>query len=358
MKRVSCLLALLAGCGGSDAAQSPQSPTPAASPPKPVASSVPPPTAAPSVSASAPAPEPPPPQERFPGSKFPPENFEPPHARSAQPGDGEWKAFGAGQERVLQEPRVVYSTVVHPHKVSKWQKVTIAAMDLEHTQLDYRPGKTDVEAEAMPAGVERGLVPESEQDRLLLVFNGGFQPQHGNWGMFLRGKDLVAPKPEGCTVAIYDDGKVRIRSWPVIEADVKSGKVVAYRQTPPCLLEEGELHPKLKAHNDRPWGGRDPKRKTRRRSSVGIDASGRMLLYGMGDETPPRMLAEGMRAAGAVSAAQLDINWSWTRFLVFSEQEGTLRVTSTLIPQMVHGKKSYVERAASRDFFYLLRRSD
>jgi hypothetical protein len=96
-----------------------------------------------------------------------------------------------------------------------------------------------------------------------------------------------------------------------------------------------------------------------RPAALGIDATGRVLLYGMGEELEPPELAEGMRVAGAKDAAQLDINWSWTRFLVFGEPEGkALQTTSTLIPKMVHTKRGYVETAADRDFFYVIRRSE
>jgi hypothetical protein len=121
------------------------------------------------------------------------------------------------------------------------------------------------------------------------------------------------------------------------------------------LLEAGELHEKLAAFNERPWGGFDPKRKTRRRSALGVDVSGRTLFYGIGEEVGPRVLAEGMRYAGAHFAAELDINWSWTRFLMFGQSttKPGLKVTSTLIPKMVHQDRQYVEKTSARGFFYV-----
>jgi hypothetical protein len=172
--------------------------------------------------------------------------------------------------------------------------------------------------------------------------------------MMVGGKVLVPPREEGCTVALYQGGGVRIGSWPALAGDVPDLR--AYRQIPPCMVEGGALHPLLEAHNERPWGGRDPKRKTRRRSSIGLDASGRVLLYGFGVEVGPELLARGMKHAGAVALAELDINWSWTRFLLFGESDGKLRATSTLVPKMTHTKRSYVERRDERDFFYLVRR--
>jgi len=300
--------------------------------------------------------------ERFPGAPFPPSDVPPPFDRSAQPGDGKWVRIGDSSrgERAADDPPIMYRTVIHPHAVSKWVKVTLVAVDLRHAVLHYVPGTEDVkdlgeDPEGLP--VAPGIIPTSEQDHLLAVFNGGFKPRHGNWGIRIGSKVLVAPRESGCTVALYRDSTVRVGSWERLSAD--AADIESYRQTPPCLLEQGELHPDLEAHNERAWGGRDPKRKTRRRSAVGVDASGRVLLYALGEEAGPLHLALGLRFAGARSAAQLDINWSWTRFLVFGNPapDGELQVTSTLIPQMVHRPTAYVSRHVGRDFFYVTRRA-
>jgi hypothetical protein len=129
----------------------------------------------------------------------------------------------------------------------------------------------------------------------------------------------------------------------------------AYRQTMPCLLEQGEVHESLKAGRDKMWAGRNPDITTRHRSVIGIHESGSILFYGVGIEATPKLLAEGMKYAGAFNATQLDINWGWMRFLLFGERksDGQLGVTSTLIDQMVHGRTQYVKNPSDRDFFYL-----
>ena len=303
------------------------------------------------------------PAQLFPDAAFPPASIIPPHARSRQDGDGQWQAFGAGErgDRLAEPPYVVYRTVIHPHPASKWAKLTLAAIDLRNARVDYLPGTEDVtELESRggvvpPKEMAIGLVPERQQESLLVVFNGGFKPRHGRWGMRAQGTTLLPPRDEACTVAIDARGAVTVSPWQAIAAGAE--QLWAFRQAPPCLVSDGALHPLLENHNERAWGGFDPKRKTRRRSALGVDASGRVLLYGIGEEMGPRLLAQGMRYAGAVNAAQLDINWSWTRFLVFGQTgEGELSVTSTLIPEMVHQKHGYVAKPAARDFFYIMRR--
>ncbi len=296
------------------------------------------------------------PVDPFAGTTFPPQNFNPPFERSAKKGDGEWVRLGDSSkaESAALDPPVLYRTTVHPHPVSKWIRVTIAAIDLKHTELHLAAGTDDPRVDQLPDGQAPGLVAEPDREQLVAVFNGGFKPKHGNWGMMVANTELVAPREQGCTVMLGSDGAVNIGSWPKLLG--KRGYAMAFRQTPPCLLEAGEVHPDLLAGNTKAWAGRNAKRKTRRRSVIGIDASGRTLFFGVGEEAEPQLLAKAMKHAGAEHAAQLDINWSWTRFLVFGKPNNQLQVTSTLIPQMVHRRRGYVEKTQPRDFFYLKRR--
>jgi hypothetical protein len=82
-----------------------------------------------------------------------------------------------------------------------------------------------------------------------------------------------------------------------------------------------------------------------------------VLFYGLGEWVTVKALADAMRAVGAVNAAQLDINWSYTRFLFFGRPSPgePLEVTSTLIPKIKHTRQGYVSNPSERDFFYLRR---
>jgi hypothetical protein len=196
-------------------------------------------------------------------------------------------------------------------------------------------------------------VPGAHQESLLAVFNGGWKPEHGRWGMFRGGTSVVPARAGGCTVSVDQRGKVTLSS--ALPGDVAA--LEAYRQTPPCLFENGALHPKLAAGDEKPWGGRAKDVVTRRRSAVGVSQDGRFLFYAVGDEASPKWLARALMLAGAGAGAELDINWYWTRFLLFGEKAGALDVTSTLIPGMEFQSRGYVERPSGRDFFYVLRRA-
>jgi hypothetical protein len=345
-------ISLAVACGGS--AREP-APSPA---PKRVA------PAPPATSAAAKAPDPgvtelakvgAPEQARV---AFPPASFSPPEARSAQPGDGQWVRLGdanAGDRAGEGEP-LLFRSVVHPHPVSKWVSVTLVAIDLQRTELFLVAGTEEPKSKDAPPALRSGLVAEDHRDALLAVFNGGWKTAHGNWGVMVGGHVFVAPKPDGCTIAPMKDGTVRIAAWPKLET--KTAEMRAFRQTPPCLLEGGQLPGMLQAGQERAWGGMDPKLKTRQRSAVGVDASGKILYYAYSEEAGAKKLAEGLKAAGVVDAAELDINYIWTRFLLFgkTKKDGKLGITSSLAPKMSRDKGGYVDRAHARDFFYVKKR--
>lgn len=282
---------------------------------------------------------------------FPPPNCAPLIERTAQPGDGVWTAM---QEGADGNRPVLMKTTLHPHKIKKHIYVSIVAIDLSRAGLHLVAGTLEPKSDAVPPERRTGLVPMADQSDLIAVFNGGFMARHGNFGMKILEDTFLAPREDSCSVALLSGGGIRIqthRELKSIESSIQS-----YRQTPPCIIEKGVLHPELETERrPRPWGAAENGDTEVRRSALGLDASGQVLFYGVGEWVTVKLLADSMRAAGALNAAQLDINWSYTRFLFFgkpSENE-PLSVVSTLIPKMKHTSRGYVESASERDFFYL-----
>jgi hypothetical protein len=303
------------------------------------------------VAADRPTPPPEPAESR---STFPPANVAPPHEHSARAGDGEWQAIGVRDagDRAAEPPRVLAKTVLHPHPTSRFITVTIAAIDLSRTRFGFVPGTDDPKPANDPSH-RAGLVPPETLPHAVAVFNGGFQPQHGWWGMRSGPHELVRPRNDGCTIALFEGGRVEIAPWPDIEGHLDG--VLAYRQTPPCMVSGGELSSRLTSGDDRVYGGKQADLVTRRRSGIGISAGGRVLFFAISEEGDARHLAEGLRLVGSASAAQLDINWNWTRFLLVGDTKDGVRITSTLLPKMNHGTREYVERPSQRDFFFVAR---
>ncbi|AKT39272.1 uncharacterized protein CMC5_034200 [Chondromyces crocatus] len=247
---------------------------------------------------------------------------------------------------------------VHPHKIKPHVYVHVVAIDLRKVALHLVAGTLEPQSKDIPAERRPGLVPAADQQDLIAVFNGGFMARHGKYGMRVEGDEFLPPRPDACTVALYQDGAVRIAEWSQIEADAP--KMVGLRQTPPCLVTARELHPAIEdAVRPRKWSAAENGEVEIRRSALGVDATGRVLFYGSGEWVTAKDVAVAMKAAGAVDAAQLDINYSYTKFLFYGRPTPSdpLQVVSTLIQDTKHIKRGYVTTPAERDFFYLKRRS-
>lgn len=245
-------------------------------------------------------------------------------------------------------------TTLHPHPIRKDVEVVVIAFDLTRSELVWVAGAKEPESKTASPEKRKGMVPVRDHDRLLAAFNGGFMAKHGRYGAMLEGAEFVPPREGACTVGITKNGEVRVAPWEEL-AGAKA-ELVAWRQTPPCLLHAGEPHASVR-HDHKKWGLSIEGKPEIRRTALGIDATGRVLLFGLGEWVEPRHLELAMRVAGARSAAQLDINWSYTRFNFYAKNaEGQIEVKRTLVPKLVHTKKSYVAEIAERDFFYMRRK--
>ncbi|HVU04202.1 MAG TPA: hypothetical protein VHE30_20735 [Polyangiaceae bacterium] len=314
-------------------------------PPEPVATPVP-------ETPATPVPETP----ATPPPRFPPPDLTPPSPRSAAAGDGRYTPFGDRTlgERSATDPPLVVKTVLHPHPKSRFVTVTIAAIDLSRVRVRLVAGTDDLAWAKLPVDGDAGKVPAVDRDGLVLVTNGGFQPKHGHRGLVASRVVVSPPRGDGCTILLGEDGDVKMGPFPELGSAVNSAP--SLRETPPCLVAHGALHPSLLAGRDAAWAGHASDLSTRRRSALGLDRSGGTLFYAVGEEADPRWLAEALRLAGADVAAELDINWYWTRFLLVGDAGGTLRPTTSLIPKMEHLPTEYVAKASIRDFFYVVRR--
>lgn len=306
------------------------------------------------------------PEVLFSAGVFPPADPGAPFERSRHEGDGVFRPVFADSPDLDRNKRSEKTTlpdfgeawsrrmVLHPHESSRFQKLTVAAFDLRYLSAMHIAGAQDVldvgRADLEPRA---GLVPATEHVDLFAVFNGGFQPRHGRWGMLSLGEQLIPPREDGCTVAVLKDGTVRVGPWSELKTDTA---VHAYRQTPPCLVTDGAVHPKLQKGDRKDWAGQNKDLKTQRRSAVGVSKDGRTLFYGLGAETEAETLAAGMLHAGAHQAAQLDINWNWTRLFFFQDIGGEVKPVGALEEHMAKDKGEYVYRSGKRGFFYLVRR--
>nr|WP_275939089.1 phosphodiester glycosidase family protein [Polyangium spumosum] len=227
-------------------------------------------------------------------------------------------------------------------------------MDLQRVTIRLVAGTTEPVSENVPLSARPGLIPRAEHPDLVAAFNGGFKALHGQYGMMIEGKTFLPPRKFACTVGLYRDGSVRIGTWPALAPT--EPEMAAYRQTPACLVEGGELNKKLTEYN-RNWGATVSGETVIRRSAIGVDATGRTLFYALGEAVTAQSLARAIKAAGAHAAAQLDVNYAFPRFLLFDHPPGAERsLAASLVPKIDYRETDYVKDPSPRDFFYVARR--
>jgi hypothetical protein len=252
-------------------------------------------------------------------------------------------------------------TLLHPDKSRSWAEVFVVALDLRRVRLHLVPGtKEPAATEDAAADMARpGVIPEEFRTRVLGAFNGGFKTEHGQYGMFTENTLLVKPKPGVCAVAAYADGSMRVATWDKI-ADTASN-MVFWRETPVCMYENDALHWRLSDPSlARKWGATLDGETVIRRSAIGIDATGQVLFVSISNHTTARVIADGVHHAGAVTVAQLDVNYSYPKFVTFEGKkhlesgEASKRIAIPLADGFEFSEDEYIRDKNRRDFFYIM----
>ncbi|MEJ7731566.1 MAG: hypothetical protein WKG00_20425 [Polyangiaceae bacterium] len=285
-----------------------------------------------------------------------PPDVAPMHANWSAPGDGQWLPI-ADVRHPEDAPRM-YKTLLHPDRNRSWAAVCVVAVELSRAQLHLVAGRYEPESKE-PAARDYprpAVVPAEHHGDLLAAFNGGFKTTHGNHGMHIDGVTLVKPRKDSCTLVHYQDDTFTIRTWPHVAAE--EGRMQWWRQTPHCMMEEGKLHPGLTADGNTNWGATLEGSTVIRRSAIGLDETGRVLFIGIGDSTTAPAIARAMKHAGSFAIAQLDVNWSFPKFLTYEPREpgSTELVARPLTSGFEFTEDEYVRQRSQRDFFYLVRK--
>jgi hypothetical protein len=123
------------------------------------------------------------------------------------------------------------------------------------------------------------------------------------------------------------------------------------------MVEDDKLHPGLADPDTRMWGATLDGETVIRRSAVGLSRDRQTLFVGISNHTTARAIADGMRHAGATTVGQLDVNWSYPKFLLYEPKEpGGPRKAVALAPGFEFDEDEYIRKRSLRDFFYLVRR--
>lgn len=287
-------------------------------------------------------------------ARFSPREVGPIYQRPSAPGDGVWVPVAV--RGVAKDEPLLYKTLLHPDKNRPWAEAFVVAIDATRTEIFATPGTKDPEATTAAARVapRPALIPAERRDRLVAVFNGGFKTEHGGYGMKADGVTFIPPKADLCTFAGLDDGTLRVETWNRI-AELEP-RMRWLRQTPRCMVDRGKIHPGLLDPQVKSWGAMLGGDVVIRRSAVGLSADRKTLFVSVTNYTTPHALGLAMQHVGAINVAQLDINWSYPRFVVFEPgANGELRAVS-LFEGFEFKEDLYTRRAALKDFFYVLRR--
>jgi hypothetical protein len=282
-----------------------------------------------------------------------PARFAPPHARTASPDDGGWIAIASHDGAPM-----LYQSTVHPSPSKAQAVVRVVAVDLRRVDFRLVAGTREPVGPTKLPVVRPGVVPVEEHDVLVAVTNGGWRSEHGHFGMRVGADTLAPAKPGACTIGLLATGGLTIAPWEEIAP--KESTLSAWRQTPACLAHKGSLHPALVRETmTRNWGAAVDGSVEIPRTALGVDTAGRYAFFGLGEGTSAKALADGLLAAGASSVAELDINWSYTRFFLFEKAtpEAPVAIVRSIGTKGQHAPRSYVEKSSDRDFFYLVRKT-
>ena len=200
-----------------------------------------------------------------------------------------------------------------------------------------------------------GFIPPENFGMALAAFNGGFMATHGHYGMKSEGVLWIEPHNGSCTVAMFPNDVLKVGSWEDLSSS--ESDMLWFRQTPMCMVENGKLHPGLSMEDNTYWGATLDKETIIRRSAMGLSEDGKTLFVGIGEATSAVAIAKALQFAGAYHVAQLDVNFSYPKFVTIepkSPGSSDLEL-KPLVTTFQFKPDDYIKRPHTRDFFYLTR---
>lgn len=274
----------------------------------------------------------------------------PPFPEVAAPRDGEWTVI---HDDVAPAAPMMWKTTIHPDPRRGRAAVAVLAIRAADARLHLFAGTEEPDVRGVPRRERPGLVPASLHPQLVAVFSGGFRSINGRYAMRVGDRVYHRPHRGHCTLGIFSDGHVEVADWAELAA--RESSMVAYRQSPPCLLAHGALGRGVDEDDEvHIWGVSVQGTTVIRRSGFGVSADGRTWYYAIGDELTTQALALAFRAVGAESAIPLDVNEAPTR-LLFYRHDVTPPLGTSFIPGSMVKEGMYITRPWERDFFALTR---
>ncbi len=299
---------------------------------------------------------------------------------SPLPGEGRWISLD-------QDPFITRSpggtapafvtSYVRPDKQRPDVRVYVTLWDPRQVALHIEAGTVEPISATGEHGT--GMIPRDPgvMRHVVAAFNGGFQAQHGEYGMQANGIEYLPPKPYAATVVELRDGSNGFGAWP--ESAEVPADVVGMRQNLTALVEDGKFNPWGRTW----WGGAPPgwpDQVHTARSALCLTREG-FTGYFYSASISAQDLADAMLAARCSFGIHLDMNAGHAGFEFYDvAQEGELAPMSRPLQgdweaqgkvpdmpgyvfrarRMIRGMghmlfPRYIQRE-SRDFFFLTSR--
>lgn len=259
-------------------------------------------------------------------------------------GEGKWSAYLVAADGTVFAERAFFQ----PDPIRPYVVAAVVAFNLQSTRLHYVVGTQEPES-SVPFVRSGEIAPSDKVPGILLAaFNGGFRGSHGNFGVMVDGTTLLPPREGMGTVAIDEDGAVRIDQWGRFPL---GPGIASWRQNGPLILDSGQVNPQVDLVSYNLWGTLLTGKTLTWRSGLGLSRDGQVLYYAAGPSLSVRGLAATLGAAGARNALELDINNFWVEFVSIRAVGGRF-FAYALFPEMSEGEGRYLGQSA-RDFFYI-----
>lgn len=295
-------------------------------------------------------------------------------------GEGRWIALDADPfiTPTAHGPPAFVTTFLRPDVHRPDVRVYVTLWDPRQIALHIEAGTV----EPISANGEHGpgMIARTPEvvGHLVAAFNGGFQAQHGEYGMQADGIEYLPPKPYAATVFELRDGSNAFGAWPD-SPDVPED-VVAFRQNLTALVQDGRFNPWGRTW----WGGTPPgwpDQVHTTRSALCVTKEN-FVGYFYSTSISADDLAQGMLAARCTFGIHLDMNPGHAGFEFYNvapqgglaplgrrlqsdweaegpvpDMPGYVFRSRRMIRAMGHMLfPRYIQRE-SRDFFYLTSRS-
>jgi len=265
---------------------------------------------------------------------------------SLQAGEGVWTT--SGLPRTSPTDMLMAKTFIRPDKTRPYSMVGVLLVDSRRVRLNMVAGTEDPGGYRGVKGL--GVIPADKQSLLVAAWNGGFKGEHGYYGMYCDGREVVPLRNGLASIAVMADGTVKIGEYG--RDFVRDDNTVAVRQNAVLLVDHGEISPRVNEGNDT-WGYVQVNSADfiTWRSAVGMTKDGNLLIAA-GNSLSAASLAKALWAAGAYTAMQLDINTPYVLISDFFPQpDGTVQAQK-FMDSMTDSPSRFL-KTQTRDFMYL-----